>query len=411
MLYSLALIFLVGSSLGALCGKIGLPRLVGMLAAGILLGPYALNLLDATLLGISADLRQMALVIILLKAGLSLNWQDLKRAGRPALLMSFVPACFEIAGFLVLAPPLLGLSLTEAALMGSVLAAVSPAVIVPKMVSLIEQGYGVQKSIPQMILAGASLDDVFVIVLFTTFTGLAQGGSVSALSFARIPVSIIVGIALGIVCGLVLAAFFAACHKRNAPIRNSTKVVVLLGAAFLLVGTETFLQAVVPVSCLVAVIGMGMTLQRKSAPHVGKRLSEKLSKLWIAAELILFVLVGAAVDIRYAVSAGFGVVVLILGALLFRVAGVAACLLGTSLTRRERLFCMIAYLPKATVQAAIGAVPLSMGLPCGSLVLTVAVCAILITAPLGAFGIDASYRTCLTQASADGNPPHGQTKG
>lgn len=395
MLLSLALIFFVGLCFASICAKIRLPRIIGMLATGILLGPFTLDLLDHSILGISADLRQLALVIILLKAGLSLNLTDLKKVGRPALLLSFVPACFEILGVVLFAPMLLGLSTLEAAIMGSVLAAVSPAVIVPKMVSLMERGYGTQESIPQMLLAGASLDDVFVIVLFTTFTGLSQGGTVSALSFAQIPISILTGIAVGALFGYTLAQYFEYHHSHRIYVRNSIKVVILLGIAFLLVSMEKLISTFLPMSGLLAVMSMAIMLKTKSVSVVSKRLSEKFSKLWIAAELILFVLVGAAVDIRYAASAGLGVVVMIFLALLFRVAGVYCCLLKTNLTMRERVFCMIAYLPKATVQAAIGSVPMAMGLPCGKLVLTAAVVAILITAPLGALGIDLSYRRLL----------------
>lgn len=397
MVSSLAFIFLVGLCFAAIFAKLKLPRIIGMLFAGILLGPYVLNLLEPTILEVSPDLRQIALIIILLKAGLSLDIADLKKVGRPAVLMSFVPACFEIIGFIVLGPMFFGLSVVEAALMGTVIAAVSPAVIVPRMVHLMEQGYGTEKSIPQLILAGASADDVFVIVLFSTISGLAQGETVSATSFAAIPISIVLGIILGGLIGFVLAKFFENTHKKGGHIRNSTKVVILLGFAFILVSMEKWLKGIIPLSGLLAVMSMAIVLQMNSVNRVTKRLSEKFTKLWIGAELMLFVLVGAAVDIRYAAEAGFSAVLLILLALCFRVCGVFICLLGTHLNKKERLFCMIAYTPKATVQAAIGGVPLAMGLPCGRLILTVAVVSILVTAPLGAFVIDTSYKKLLSQ--------------
>ena len=398
MLLSLALIFIFGLALAAVCEKIRLPRILGMLATGIILGPYVLNLLDGSILGISSELRQIALIIILIKAGLSLDIADLKKIGRPALLMAFLPACFEILGYTLFAPALLGVTPVEAALMGSVLAAVSPAVVVPKMVKLMDSGYGVREGIPQLILAGASLDDVFVIVVFSTLTGLAQGESVSALSFGKIPISIVSGLAAGALLGLLLSWFFELCFKSGRYIRNSTKTVIVLGISFLLVSMEEGLKGIWPISGLLAVMGMAVVLKLKCIPSVSSRLSQKFSKLWIAAEVILFVLVGAAVDIRYAASAGLGVAAMIFAALLFRTAGVFVCLLKTKLSVKERLFCIIAYLPKATVQAAIGSVPLSLGLPCGKLVLTVAVTAIIITAPLGAFGMDLTYKKLLSKS-------------
>lgn len=390
MLTSLALIFLFGLIFGALFQKLRLPPLLGMLIVGIVLGPYALNWLDDSLLSISADLRQIALIIILTRAGLNLNISDLKKVGRPAILMCFLPACFEILGMLVLAPPLLHISYLDAAIMGAVVGAVSPAVIVPKMLRLMEEGYGTKKSIPQLILAGASVDDVFVIVLFSSFTGLAKGESFSPWRFAEIPISILLGVLLGAALGLLLAFFFQKVH-----VRDSVKVLLLLSFSFLLVALEDALEGIVPISGLIAVMSLGIALQRKR-DIVARRLSLKFSKLWVAAELLLFVLVGATVDLHYAYAAGLSAVILIFGVLLFRMAGVWVCLLKTKLLFKERLFCMLAYMPKATVQAAIGSVPLSMGLSCGNIVLTVAVLAILITAPLGAFLIDLTYKKLLT---------------
>lgn len=395
MLTSLAFIFLAGLAMAGICQQLKIPRIIGMLAVGILLGPSVLNLLDPSILMISADLRKMALIIILLKAGLSLNIADLKKVGRPAIMMSFVPASFEILGFVLLGPVLLGLSVIEAAVMGAVLAAVSPAVVVPRMVQLMETKYGTEKSIPQMIMAGASCDDIFVIVLFTTFAGMAQGGSAGIGDFIGIPVSIVLGILLGAAVGWLTGRFFETVYAHRHCVRNSMKVIILLGFSFLLVSVETWLEGIVPVSGLLAVVNMAAVLKMSSVDFVSKRLSEKFGKLWLAAEVILFVLVGAAVDIRYTLVAGPAAVLLILLALVFRSVGVTICMLGTKLNFRERLFCVIAYLPKATVQAAIGSVPLSMGLSCGNMVLSVAVLAIIITAPLGAFGIDFSYRRLL----------------
>ncbi len=395
MIASLALIFLVGLAAAALCQRLRLPRIIGMLFTGIVLGPYALNLLDASILSVSSDLRQMALVIILLKAGLSLNLSDLRRVGRPAILMSCIPASFEILAFVLFAPGLLHLSRAEAAVMGAVLGAVSPAVVIPRMVQLMDDGYGTQKRIPQLILAGASCDDVFVIVLFSTFLGMAQGGEATLMSLSGIPVSIVLGVAVGALVGYALARFFETAYAHRLSVRNSTKVVVVLGMAFLLTSIESVLP--LPFSGLLAVMSMACALNMACSPRVAKRLGEKFGKLWIAAEVILFVLVGAAVDIRYTLNAGRMAVAMIALALVFRAIGVWLCLLGTELNRKERLFCVIAYCPKATVQAAIGGVPLAMGLACGPLVLSVAVLAILITAPLGALGMDLTYPALLTR--------------
>ena len=395
MLASLSLIFLVGLAMAAVVQQLRLPRIIGMLFTGILLGPYVLNLLDPSILGISSELRQMALVIILLKAGLSLDLSDLKKVGRPAIMMSCVPASFEILGFFLLAPYVLGTTRIEAAVMGSVLAAVSPAVVVPRMVQLMEQGYGTEKSIPQMILAGASCDDIFVIVLFSTFSSMAQGGQAHLMDFVNIPVSIVLEILLGIAAGWILSLFFETAYAHAHCVRNSMKVVIVLGSAFFLMSVETWLKGIVSVSGLLAVVSMACTIKLKCVTSVSKRLSEKFGKLWIAAEVILFVLVGAAVDIRYTMEAGIAAVCMIFLALLFRTVGVLLCVAGTGLNRKERMFCVISYLPKATVQAAIGSVPMAMGLPCGKIVLSVAVLAILITAPLGAIGMDATYQKLL----------------
>lgn len=395
MLTSLALIFLVGLAMGAICQKLKLPKIIGMLITGIVLGPYVLDFLDPSILSISADLRKMALIIILLKAGLSLDLNDLKKVGRPAIMLSFVPASFEIIGYVLLAPWILGITCVEAAVMGAVLAAVSPAVVVPRMVNLMESKYGTEKAIPQMIMAGASCDDIFVIVLFTTFLSMAQGGNADVLDFVNVPVSIVLGILLGAVVGYGLYLFFETSYAHKQCVRNSTKVIIVLGVSFLLVAVEGWLEGKVAVSGLLAVVSMACVLKLKSTAFVSKRLSEKFGKLWIAAEVILFVLVGAAVDIRYTLQAGLAAIVIILLALLFRACGVLLCVTKTNLSWKERVFCVIAYMPKATVQAAIGSVPLAAGLACGKIVLSVAVMAIIITAPLGAFGIDQTYRKFL----------------
>ena len=395
MLTSLSLIFLVGLATAAICQKIKLPRIIGMLFTGIVLGPYVLDLLDPSILSISAELRKMALIIILLKAGLSLDLGDLKKIGRPAVMLSFVPASCEIVGYIIFAPILLGVSRIDAAVMGAVLAAVSPAVVVPRMVNLMENKYGTDKAIPQMIMAGASCDDIFVIVLFTTFLGMAQGQGASVMSFVNIPVSIVLGIALGAIVGYILYLFFETAYAHKNCVRNSTKVIIVLGVSFLLVSIETWLEGKIAVSGLLAVVAMACVLKMKSIAFVSKRLSEKFGKLWIAAEVILFVLVGAAVDIRYTAKAGAAAVALIFAALVFRAFGVLLCVAKTNLSIKERAFCVIAYMPKATVQAAIGSVPLAAGLGCGKIVLSVAVMAIIITAPLGAFGMDATYRRFL----------------
>ena len=389
MLTSLAYIFISGLLLGYIFNKLRLPALLGMLITGIVLGPHALNLIDSSLLSISTELRQTALVIILLRAGLALDINDLKKVGRPAILMSFVPAILEIGAMMLLAPPLLGVSLIEAAIMGSVVAAVSPAVIVPKMLHLMENKIGTKKGIPQMIMAAGSVDDVFVIVLFTAFTTLALGGEVSSSSFAQIPISIATGLVLGILVGWALTTYFKKYHMRD-----SIKLLIIMSFAFLFLTIESWLKGIVPVSGLLAVMAMGVAIL-KSYPLLANRISPKFSKLWVAAEIILFVLVGATVDIQFALKAGPIMIALLLLVLLFRMAGVYFSTAKTKLNQKERLFSMIAYIPKATVQAAIGSLPLAMGLSCGNIVLTAAVLAILITAPMGAFAIDISYKKLL----------------
>lgn len=395
MLTSLALIFLVGLAAAAIFQQLKLPRIIGMLITGIVLGPYVLNLLDPSILSISAELRQIALIIILLKAGLSLDLSDLKKVGRPAVLMAFVPASFEMLAFFLFAPSILKITRIEAALMGAVLAAVSPAVVVPRMVRLMEENYGTNKSIPQLILAGASCDDIFVIVLFSTFSSMVQGGNAQLTDFLAIPISILLGILLGSVVGYLLSLFFETAYAHEHYVRNSMKVIIILGTSFLLMAIETWLKDIISISGFLAVVSMACVLKLKSSASVSQRLSEKFGKLWLAAEVILFVLVGAAVDIRYTLNAGISAIFMILIALLFRSAGVFICLVQTNLSKKERLFCIFSYLPKATVQAAIGSVPLAMGLSCGRSILSVAVLGILVTAPLGSILMDRSYKKLL----------------
>lgn len=389
MLTSIALIFLIGLLFGALFKRLGLPPLIGMIITGILMSPHAFNMLDESLLDISAQLRQAALVIILTRAGLSLDINDLKKSGRAAVLMCFVPACFEIAGTVLIAPRVFGISAAEAALMGSTIAAVSPAVIVPRMIRITEEGYGKKRGIPQLILAGASVDDVFVIVIFTAMCTLVGGASVSTADIAQVPVSIALGVLAGAAVGFALVWFFRHFHMRD-----SVKLLIIISISFLMLELENRLKGIVPMSGLLAVMSIGIVINKRYGV-LSERLSKKYAKLWVGAEVMLFVLVGATVDLKYASEAGFAAAVTIVGALVFRMAGVMVCMVKTPLTMKERLFCMIAYCPKATVQAAIGAVPLTMGLACGNQVLTAAVMSILITAPLGAVCVDKTYKKLL----------------
>lgn len=389
MLTSIAMILLLGLLVGWFFSKLRLPSLLGMIIVGIILSPYALNLMDDSILMISGDLRQIALVIILTRAGLSLDISDLKKVGRPAVLMCFVPACVEILGTVILAPILLKVSVLDAAIMGSVIAAVSPAIVVPRMIRLMDEGYGKNKSIPQLILAGASVDDVFVIVVFSALTSFASTGEMSATRFIQIPISIILGVILGSGVGILLVLFFKKNHMRD-----SVKILIILSISFLLLEVQNRLEGYIPISGLLAIMSMGIMLKQKY-DVLASRLSAKYNKLWLGAEVFLFVLVGATVDLKYVQSAGISAVLLIIGALVFRMIGVALSLVKTNLSKKERLFCMVSYSPKATVQAAIGAIPLSMGFSCGNIVLTVAVLSILITAPFGAVCVDNLYKKLL----------------
>lgn len=389
MLFSIAMMMLLGLVLSWICQRVKLPGLIGMLITGVMLGPYGLNIIDQSVLSISSDIRKIALIIILTRAGLSLDVSGLKKIGRPALMMCFVPASFELIGTICFAPGLLGISTLEAAIMGAVLAAVSPAVVVPRMVKLIEEGYGNKKQIPQLILAGASVDDVYVIVLFTTFLGMIQGDGISFIRFVNIPASIVFGIIIGLFTGWILALLFKIFHMRD-----TVKIMVILSVSFILVYMEDMLNTPITYSALIAIMFTGVALTQYREV-VSVRLQTKYNKLWVVAEVFLFVLVGANVNINYLGSVGVKAVLVIAGAIFFRMLGVFVCLLGTNLTRKERLFTMMAYTPKATVQAAIGSIPLSVGLACGDIVLTVAVLAIVTTAPLGAFAIDNTYKVLL----------------
>ena len=392
MLFSLSLILILGFSLSGIFNRLRLPGLLGMILTGIVLGPYALNLISPDILDISSDLREIALIIILTRAGLNIDIKDLKKVGRPAILMCFVPALFEITAVTLLAPLFFNISYIEAAIMGSVLAAVSPAVIVPRMIHLIDSGYGKDKSIPQLIMAGASVDDIFVIVLFASFMGMYGGEGFNPTSLLLVPVSIISGMGLGIISGFIFVKVFKAIH-----VRDTVKVLIMLSIAFLFVSLEDFIKPYFPVSGLLAVMAFSATIL-STYEVLAKRITGKFSKIWVAAEVLLFVLVGAAVDISYLKGAGIASIVFILSALVFRIVGVNVSLLGTSLDKKERIFCSIAYLPKATVQAAIGAVPLAAGVSAGNLILTVAVVAILISAPLGAIGVDNTYKKLLQKS-------------
>ncbi|WP_308748863.1 cation:proton antiporter [uncultured Anaerococcus sp.] len=398
MILSLGLILIVGMVFAKIFDKLKLPRIIGMLLTGIILGPQVLNLLDANILKISPDLRTIALIVILLKAGLSLDMGDLKKVGRSAILLSFLPASFEILSYAIFVPKILGLNLIDGLLMGAVMAAVSPAIVVPRMVKLIDEGYGKDESIPQMILAGASCDDVFVLVLFSSFLSMAKGSEFSFKSLLKVPESITLGIGFGIVIGYLLYLFFERRYKNGSYIRNSFKVIIILSLAFLLVSLEGLVKEIIPISGLLAVIAMASAYKIKADDGVVERLSEKFAKLWIFAEILLFVLVGAEVDIKYMTGIGFIGIALIFLGLLIRSIGVFISVAGSRLSKNEKIFTILAYTPKATVQAAIGSVALANGIGSGMAILSIAVLGIIITAPLGAILIDKSYKKLLKKA-------------
>lgn len=387
MLLSVGLIIILGLLLGWLASKLHLPRIIGMLLAGVILGPHFLNLLDSSIIDISVDLRKIALIIIIVRAGLSLDITDLKKTGRPAVMLCFIPATFEMLAFVIFAPAIMGVTRLQAAILGAVMGAVSPAVTVPRLTKMIDDGYGVKKGIPQMLIAGASADDIYVIVLFTTLVGIEAGGSMDAMSLLRIPLEIILGTLLGAVTGIILSVFFKKVHMRD-----SLKITIIMALSMLMYWVE----GLVPVSGLLAVMTTGIAVNMRR-PDVSKRLSAKFSKLWVAAEIFLFVLVGSTVNIEYVTRAGIGMAVMLFIGLLFREAGTWLSILKTGLNKKEIAFCLISEIPKATVQAAIGGVPLAMGLSCGDTVLTMAVLAIVITAPIGAIGMDMTEHRLISK--------------
>jgi NhaP-type Na+/H+ or K+/H+ antiporter len=382
MATSLAIIILFGLLANTLFTKMKLPGLLGMIIIGIILGPYVLNWISPDLLRVSGDFRQIALIIILLRAGLGISSDDLKRIGKPALKLSCIPGIFEGLTIAFISTRFLGFSFIEGGILGFILAAVSPAVIVPLMLDFQERKLGTNKGIPTLILAGASIDDVFAITIFSTFMGLYSGNHINiGIKLLNIPVSIILGIIIGIIIGFILVKVFERYH-----IRDTKKVLLILGCAILLNALEQVMKNKIEIAGLLGVMALGFILLEKR-PIVAKRLSLKFNKIWVFAEILLFVLVGAQVNIAVAYNAGLqGLAIIIIG-LIGRSIGVYISLLGTNLNWKERLFCIISYIPKATVQAAIGAVPLSIGVESGEIILAIAVLAILITAPLGAIGI------------------------
>ena len=392
MLFSISIITLTALLLSQLFIKLKLPGIIGMLLSGIILGPFVLDLIDPSILSLSADLRQIALIVILIRAGLSLDLEDLKKVGRPALLLSFIPATIEMVAVIIFAPLFFGISYLDAAIMGAIIAAVSPAVVVPRMIKLMESGYGKEKKIPQLIMAGASIDDVYVIVIFTSLIQVYQGSTVSLLTFLFIPVSIILGVFLGIVSGLVLSWFFKKFH-----LRDTIKVLIIFSIGFLFIVLEKTISGFLPISGLVGIMALGGTILKKHMV-LAKRLVGKFEKIWVIAEIMLFVLVGAAVDISVIANVGLFALLLIVISMIFRMFGVFISLIKTRLNAKEKLFVGISYSPKATVQAAIGAIPLSLGISSGNLILTVAVLAIIITAPFGSILMDKTYKKLLERS-------------
>lgn len=383
---SISIIFILGLTAGFLCKKLTLPPLIGYLLLGILIGPYSLNLIDSTTLNISSDIRRLALVVILTRAGLSLSISDLKQVGKPAVFMSFVPAVFEILGMTFISTKLLGLSIVEGLILGSCVAAVSPAVIVPSMLKIMESGYGSKKKIAQLIMAGASIDDIFVIVLFTSFLGVGEGGVFVASSLAEIPLSILLGFLLGVATGLVFTKIVS--KFANIDMTKLIMVYISICTVFLIIEDYSV------VSGLISIMTMGIVVNTKEK-KLAETMATSFKSLWTLGELLLFVLVGATVNISYSLSLGMVSVAVICFAVFFRMFGVFAILSCTNFTFNEKLFCMIAYSPKATVQAAIGGLPLALGLSCGDIVLTISVVSILLTAPVGAFVIEHTYKKLL----------------
>lgn len=393
MLLSFSLIFLLGIGFGAIFNKLKLPSLLGMLVVGIILSPNFLNILDEKIMSISPELRKIALVIILTRAGLNLNFQELKKIGHPAVFMCFLPALFEILATLFLGQKFLGLSILDSLILGTVIAAASPGIIIPKMLNIMNEKYGIKKGIPQLLMACASVDNVFVIILFTAFTGLATNGHIEPLNFLRIPSSIVFGLLAGKLIGKILLLLF-----KKFSIRDSLKVLIMLNISFLLFTIESRSNInSIPwfsFSGLLAIMTIGTMIKQENI-ILADRLSLKFTKLWLGAEIILFVLVGATINLKSALHLGITGVIFIFTVLAFRLFGVFLSTIGSGFNKKERLFCMIGYSPKATVQAVIGSIPLALGLSCGDTVLTMAILAILFTAPIGAFVIDYSYRKLL----------------
>ena len=396
MIISLAIMTVLGLVVNALFVRIKLPGLLGMLLLGILLGPYGLDILSPDLLRVSDDLRRLALIIILVRAGLGINKEDLIKVGGPAIRISFIPVLLEGFTIAFLAIRLFGFSFIEGGMLGFIIAAVSPAVIVPQMLKLLDQKIGTDQGVPTLILAGASIDDVFAITLFSAFIGLYTGtNSNLTWQILGIPLSIVLGIGLGVVFGLLLGRLYK--HYR---MRDTKKVLILLGVAIFMTAIESWLQDRVNIAALLGVMSMGFVLMEQK-PDVSRRLASKLNKIWVLAEIVLFVLVGAQVDIAIAINAGLLGLLIILIGLSARSIGVFLATLGSHFSWKERLFCVIAYLPKATVQAAIGGIPLSMGIESGGLILALAVVAILFTAPLGAIGMDRTAPILLVNEKAE----------
>ena len=392
MLTDIAIIFVFGIFMAYIFEKIGLAPIIGMLIAGIIISPNQLNFVSDDIINLSADLRQIALVTILTRAGLALNFDKLKKVGRPAILLSFVPASIEMLGIIIFAKRFFSIDTIDAGILAAVLAAVSPAIVVPRMIKLIDEGYGADKNIPEMILAGASVDDVFVIVFFSSFLALKTGGTLSAMSFLNIPISIITGILLGIVAGKILAIVF-----EKIKVNDIYKAMIFIGISFLMLRLQNVIEKYLALSALISIMTAGITINRKNT-KLSTKLLDSYNRLWKVFELFLFVLVGISVNLAYVREAGFLAVILILIGLIFRMIGVNFSLIKTNLNKNERLFTSFAYLPKATVQAAIGPVALQMGLASGNLILSVSVIAILLTAPLGAILTDKTYKKLLKKS-------------
>lgn len=385
----LAIILILGFISGFIMEKIKLPKIIGMIIIGILIGPSFLNIISSEMISQSANLRMIALVIILTRSGLSIDYKKLKKAGLSAFLMCFIPAVFEIIGVLVLGPLLLKISIIESLLLGSVLAAVSPAIVVPRMIKIKQEGYGIKKGISDIILTGASLDDIFVIVLFYAFLSLHHSNQIDLNTFIKIPVQIILGVFIGLISGYLISVIF-----KKVKTNLTSKIIIVFSISLLLVGLEELLKYYFPFSGLVSVIALGMMILIKDN-DTACEIENGYKKIWQVFEIILFVLVGISLNFNEALSYGFMPILVIIGALIFRMIGAYVSLIFSDLSKNEKVFVMISYIAKATVQASIGPIALANNLPVGNLVLTVAVLSILISAPIGALLIDKSYQKLL----------------